>query len=167
MSFLASLFSLAGKTAIVTGATGGIGLDLATALAEAGCTTIVSIQLPDDPNTATLQTAIADISAAAAKNEGGAVQLRIYECDVSDSAALRAVFAKMWADGVVPDILLNCAGVNRRKPVIEVTDDDIDFVSTDLLFSSHIYLAVFPFPFCLECEGNVLDAEVARYITQE
>jgi 2-deoxy-D-gluconate 3-dehydrogenase len=42
------LFDLTGKTAILTGATGGIGLATTTALAEAGAD-IVSIQMPTDP----------------------------------------------------------------------------------------------------------------------
>lgn len=42
------LFALQGRTAICTGATGGIGKELCVTLAEAGCD-IVSIQLPLDP----------------------------------------------------------------------------------------------------------------------
>jgi 2-deoxy-D-gluconate 3-dehydrogenase len=108
---LADLFSLRGKTAIVTGGTGGIGLELSSTLAEAGAK-IVSIQLPNDRASGALSSAIAS----------------------KDSKALRATFTQMWKDDVVPDILLNCAGVNRRKAAVDFTDEEIDTVSSPYVF---------------------------------
>lgn len=34
-----------------------------------------------------------------------------YECDIASSPALRSTFQRIWADGTVPDILLNSAGI--------------------------------------------------------
>ena len=34
----------------------------------------------------------------------------------------------MWKDGVVADIVLNCAGVQRRAEAVDFTDEDIDVV---------------------------------------
>jgi 2-deoxy-D-gluconate 3-dehydrogenase len=117
---LADLFSLRGKTAIVTGGTGGIGLELSSTLAEAGAK-IVSIQLPNDRASGALSSAIAS-------------KVEVYECDMTDSKALRATFTQMWKDDVVPDILLNCAGVNRRKAAVDFTDEEIDTVSSPYVF---------------------------------
>lgn len=47
---------------------------------------------------------------------------------MGDSKSLRATFAQIWATGVVPDILLNCAGIVRRGKAEEMTDEDIDAV---------------------------------------
>ena len=115
---VAELFSLQGKTAIVTGGTGGLGLSMAIALAEAGAD-IVSIQIANDARAALLVEGVQQCGK----------KLLTYETDVSDSAALRATFQKIWADGVVPDILLNCAGINRRSKVEDFKDEDIDAVN--------------------------------------
>jgi 2-deoxy-D-gluconate 3-dehydrogenase len=123
------LFSLNGKTAIVTGGTGGLGLSMAVALAEAGAD-VVSIQIANDPRAALLEEGVV-------KQCGR--KLRTYETDVSDSPKLRETFQKIWSDGVVPDILLNCAGINRRSKVEDFKDEDIDAVG--FLFSLPRYLS--------------------------
>ncbi|KAJ9487358.1 hypothetical protein VN97_g5978 [Penicillium thymicola] len=111
------LFSLQDKTVICTGATGGIGLEMCKSLGEAGAD-IVSIQLPDDPNAASLSRHLAEIGR----------NLQAFECDLMDTSAIRATFQAIWNAGVNPSVLLNCAGVNRRRPVIETTDEDLDLV---------------------------------------
>jgi len=113
------LFELNGKTAIVTGGTGGLGLSMAIALAEAGAD-IVSIQMPKDPRAELLDRAM---------NELGR-KLTVFETDVADSPKLRACFQDIWKSGVIPDILLNCAGINRRSRVEDFKDEDIDAVSS-------------------------------------
>lgn len=115
---LPSLFSLASKTAIVTGGTGGLGLAMSIALAEAGAD-IVAIQLPNDPLAQNLASAIA--------SQGRA--LRVFEGDVGNPASLRRTFSKIWESGIVPDILLNCAGIVRRGAAEDLSDADIDAVS--------------------------------------
>lgn len=51
-----------------------------------------------------------------------------YECDVSNAKNIREVYQKLWSDGVKGDILLNCAGIQRRSEAAEFTDEDIDAV---------------------------------------
>ena len=118
---ITELFSLSGKTAIVTGGTGGLGLSMAIALAEAGAD-IVSIQIANDPRAAMLVEGVKECGR----------KLRTYETDVSDSPKLRETFQQIWSDGVVPDILLNCAGINRRSKVEDFKDEDIDAVCFDI-----------------------------------
>lgn len=114
------LFSLQGKIVICTGATGGIGLEMSKSLGEAGAD-IVSIQLPNDPNAASLSDHLNKIGR----------NFWVFECDLADTSAIRATFQAVWNAGIMPSVLLNCAGVNRRRPVIEMTDDDLDLVWTD------------------------------------
>lgn len=111
------LFSLEGKTAIVTGGTGGLGTAMTTALASAGAN-IVSIELPNDPGSENTQKVV----------EGCKRTYRKYKCDVRELKQIRAIYQKIWDDGVEADILLNCAGVQRRAEATDFTDDDIDFV---------------------------------------
>lgn len=115
--FLSGVFSLDGKCAIITGGTGGLGLEMTTTLAKAGAD-IVSIQLPNDPLAEGLVGAVASAGR----------KLQVFECNVADSKQLRGCFAKMWESGITPDILLNCAGIMRRKPILDMTDDDLDAV---------------------------------------
>ncbi|KAH0837716.1 2-dehydro-3-deoxy-D-gluconate 5-dehydrogenase [Fonsecaea pedrosoi] len=111
------LFSLEGKTVVATGGTGGLGLEICIALAEAGAD-IVSIHLPRDPGQTTLEEGVRKLGR----------KVIGFECDVGDSKQLRETFDRMWKADVVPDILLNCAGLNRRGPIEDMTDDKIDLI---------------------------------------
>ena len=90
--------------------------------AEAGAN-IVSIHLPADPGQPSLEEAIESVGRKCTAFEG----------DVGDSVALRRAFQSVWNAGVVPDILLNCAGLNRRGPIEEMTDEKIDLVGSPSL----------------------------------
>lgn len=116
--FLTSLFSLEGKTAIITGGTGGLGKAMTIGLAKAGAR-IVSIELPDDPNSAQLGKEVAAVGSA----------VTVFTCDLAKPKDLRACYASMWEKDIMPDILLNCAGIVRRGKCEDMADEDIDLVS--------------------------------------
>jgi 2-deoxy-D-gluconate 3-dehydrogenase len=116
--YLTSLISLEGKCAIVIGATGGLGLEMTLSLAKSGAE-IVAITLPNDPHLDTFRDRI--------KNAGQ--KLSVFEADVADTTSLRLTFKQMWETVIMPDILLNCAGINRGGNAEDLTDDDIDAVS--------------------------------------
>ena len=111
------LFSLQGKTVICTGATGGIGQTLCKSLAIAGAD-IVSIQIANDVHAESLSRSISELGR----------NFWTFECNLTDPSSIRAIFQDIWLAGITPSILLNCAGVNRRCPITEVTDDDLDLV---------------------------------------
>lgn len=115
---VSKLFSLEGKTAIVTGGTGGLGTAMTKALASGGAD-IVSIELPDDPGSAKTEEIVTKTCGR---------KYRKYECDIGELKAVRATYQKIWNDGVVADILLNCAGVQRRNEAVDFTDAEIDVV---------------------------------------
>ena len=87
------------------------------ALASGGAD-IVSIELPNDAGSKNLKQSVTGIGRS----------MRKYECDVKNSKGLRACFQQIWSDGVQADILLNCAGVQRRAEAEDFTDEDIDLV---------------------------------------
>ncbi|KFY61829.1 hypothetical protein V497_02712 [Pseudogymnoascus sp. VKM F-4516 (FW-969)] len=109
-----ALFSLEGRTAVVTGGTRGIGAHMAISLAEAGAD-IVLIQR-DESNTTT-KTAIEALGRKAT----------IITCDLSSAPAVSALTPTILASHD-PSILLNCAGIQRRHPAAVFPDADWDAV---------------------------------------
>lgn len=88
------------------------------AMAESGAD-IVSIHAPGDPAQESLVQAITAVGR----------KVRGFACDVGVSKDLRSTFHSIWESGITPDILLNCAGLNRRGAIEEMTDEKIDLVS--------------------------------------
>ncbi|KAL2219016.1 putative 2-deoxy-D-gluconate 3-dehydrogenase [Thermoascus aurantiacus ATCC 26904] len=115
MDALATLFSLAGRTALVTGGTRGIGAAMAVALAEAGAD-IVLVQR-DPANDATKR----QIEALGRK-------VSVYKADLSRKEDVSGLVARVLADGHDVDILLNCAGIQRRHPSHVFPDGEWDEV---------------------------------------
>lgn len=116
MAALLSAFSLAGKHALVTGCDRGIGQAIALGLAEAGADIIgVSRSMPEGGET-----------------EAGVLalgrQFRGYRADLGDAAQLTAFIRQVMADFPVIDILFNNAGIIRRAPAAEHSDEDWDAV---------------------------------------
>ena len=109
-----SLFDLAGKVALVTGASSGIGRALAATLAHAGASVVLGARRHDE---------LAHVVAAIAADGGRAACLPV---DLTDRAALRIAAVNASAPFGAPDIVVNAAGINLRKPMLEVTDDDWD-----------------------------------------
>ena len=105
-------FDLHGKTALITGASRGLGLTFAKALARAGADVAITSR-----TLASLDGPRAEIEALGRR----AVPLAL---DVRDEASIRrAVDAAHDALGAI-DILVNNAGCNIRKRAIDVTWDD-------------------------------------------
>ena len=111
-AILEQLFSLTGKSALVTGATGGIGEALAIGFAQAGATVGINGRSIEKVN-ATCQT----IATA-----GGAAVALV--ADLTTVDACRQLVSDAHAALGRIDILVNCAGMNRRKPSVEVTEED-------------------------------------------
>jgi 3-oxoacyl-[acyl-carrier protein] reductase len=107
------MFDLTGMTALVTGASGGIGSAVAKALAAQGATIALSGTRED-----ALKAVAADIA--------GAV---ILPCDLSDAAAVDALVPRaVEALGGQIDILVNNAGVTRDNLIMRMKDDEWDQV---------------------------------------
>ncbi len=109
-------FDLTGKTALVTGASRGLGKGFALALAEAGADVVVTSRTRES-----LDATIAEIEALGRK--AWPVVL-----DVREQASIEAAAEAAWSAAGHLDILVNNAGCNVRKPALEVTWDDWNLI---------------------------------------
>ena len=114
MSFLDELFSLAGRVAVVTGGSSGIGAEMARALGRAGARVVLVARDKDR-----LQTAGEGLRA-----EG--VGAAWVSADLADRAEVARAADEAEAAFGAPDILVNCAGVNVRPPLGSLSVEDWD-----------------------------------------
>jgi NAD(P)-dependent dehydrogenase (short-subunit alcohol dehydrogenase family) len=105
-------FRLDGKRALVTGAGRGIGLAAAAAVAQAGAQVMLVARTR------------AEIEAAAAELRGRGRQAEALALDVTDVETVRSALAAQEPF----NILVNNAGTNRPKPLVEVTIEDFDAI---------------------------------------
>src|SRR5580658_1435058 len=106
------LFSLEGKVAVVTGGTSGIGRAMALGLADAGADVVATGRRVQQVN-----------EAATEIEARGRKSLRI-PSDVSDRASLEKLLAAtLEAFGKV-DILVNCAGIIKRTPTLDLSEEE-------------------------------------------
>jgi 2-hydroxycyclohexanecarboxyl-CoA dehydrogenase len=124
---------LAGKTAIVTGAGGGIGRAIALRLAAEGCT----VGVFDIDGDAAARTA------AAIAEAGG--RARAATVDISDRAQVDAGLAAFVADAGPVDVLVNNAGWDRAMPFLK-TDTALweKVIAINLWGPLHMHHAVLP-----------------------
>lgn len=103
------------KTAIVTGASRGIGAAAALALAAQGCRVAVCCRTRRDS---------AESVAARIRAAGGTAA--VFCADVSDEAAVRTMFAQVEQTLGPADILVNNAGVAQQKLFTDITAAEWD-----------------------------------------
>ncbi len=94
---LAGNMSLAGKTAVITGSTSGIGLGIATSLARGGLNVVLNSYTDDDADR--------DLASDMARAHG--VEVRYISADMSNGDAARSLVEKAGAC----DVLVNNAGI--------------------------------------------------------
>ena len=122
------LFSLAGRVALVTGASGGIGSALARGLALAGAAVALSGRSDER-----LATVLGEIDGA-----NGVAAAFPSDLSAEEAPALLARQVRERMGRI--DILVNCAGMNRRMPIASVTPAVYDTIM-DTNLRSAFFLA--------------------------
>lgn len=107
------MFRLTGKTALITGATGGIGASIAKTLAKQGAKLVLSSTKEEK-----LQELAAEI--------GGDV--KYIACNLSDAVAVDALFDKAEELAGQIDILVCNAGITKDNLILRMKDEDFDHV---------------------------------------
>ena len=103
--------SLAGRSAVITGGSKGLGLAMATQFAASGADVAILARRPE-----VLEEAKASI-AKTAKARVAAIA-----CDVSQAEGVEAGFAQAMAAFGKVDIVVNNAGISRAMPFLKITD---------------------------------------------
>ena len=120
------LFDLSGKTAFVSGATHGLGMAMATGLAEAGASIIISSTSADK-----LNQALADYKSKGFDASGVVL-------DVTDDEQVASVTSKILAERQI-DILVNNAGIIKRIPALEMSPNEFrEVIDVHLTGSFHM-----------------------------
>jgi len=114
------VLKLAGRTAVVTGAAGGIGRGIALALARRGCHVALA-----DIDEAALARTTAEI---AGQESARSLRVSHYRLDVANRAAVAALPAQMMAAHGAVDILVNNAGVALGGTFLEIAESDFDWL---------------------------------------
>ena len=109
-------FDLGGLVALVTGASSGIGREIAGALAEAGAAVVLVARRAQQ------------LAAAQREVEAVGGRAATLTADLANGAALLATAERAASFFGAPDIVVNAAGINIRKPMVEVTRADWDAI---------------------------------------
>ncbi|WP_019547907.1 SDR family oxidoreductase [Streptomyces sulphureus] len=111
---MTSPFDLTGKIILVTGSSRGIGLGIATGLAEAGATLVLngtdSVRL--------------EATRASLAQRFGEDRVAARAFDILDEDAVASALASVTSDVGPLDVLVNNAGVQHREPLVEVSRED-------------------------------------------
>jgi gluconate 5-dehydrogenase len=119
---MADLFSMKNRVALVTGASRGLGRDMALALAEAGATVLCAGRTVKE----------LDATARAIDRKGG--KAHVVPLDVTDEADVVAKIAAIVAQHRRIDVLVNNAGIVHRQDIVDTATADFrKVIETDLV----------------------------------
>lgn len=115
------MFDLSGKIAVVTGASSGLGVQMATAFARQGANLVILARRVER----------LEEFAEKLRNEYKIKVLPV-KCDVTSTDDINAAAEAAEKEFGRVDILLNCAGSSKDKGVVDMTDEEWDFtIATD------------------------------------
>ena len=128
-----NMFSLQGKIALITGASYGIGFEIAKAYAQAGAIIVFN----------DVKQELVDRGMAAYRELG--IEAHGYVCDVTDEAGIQQMVSQIEDEVGVIDILVNNAGIIRRTPMLEMAAEDFrQVIDIDLNAPFIVSKAVLP-----------------------
>ena len=113
---MAYTIDLAGRVALVTGASSGLGAQFARALAQAGAAVVLASRRVDK------------LKALRAHIEGEGGDAHVMELDVTDRHSIKAAVAHAETEVGSIDILVNNSGVSTTQRIQDVTEGDFDYI---------------------------------------
>ena len=142
-----NLFDLSGKVAIVIGGSRGLGRGMAKGLADAGATVVISSRGKE-----ALMQAAAELCA-----ETGSV-VEGMPLDITSVSAIEEFVAEVANKFGRIDILINCAGINIRKPALEYTEEEWNEVTdTQLKYVFFMNQAVGRYMVANKIKGRIIN----------
>lgn len=109
------MFDLSGKTVVVSGASSGLGAQMAKGFAGQGANMVITARRAEK-----LEKVAAEIRAMG-------VECLPLQCDVTDSSMVNEVAKQVKAKCGSVDVLVNCAGSAKNAGVLDMTDEEWDF----------------------------------------
>lgn len=137
---------LTGKVALVTGASRGIGRQIALTLASYGADVIVNYNGSKDK----AEQVVSEIEAMGRK-------AKAVQCQVSDFEACGNMITDMLAEFGHIDILVNNAGITRDNLVIKMTEEDFDKVIDVNLKGTYCTMKHMYRPFLKQKSGRIIN----------
>ncbi|MGL4812495.1 MAG: SDR family NAD(P)-dependent oxidoreductase [Beijerinckiaceae bacterium] len=111
---LTNLFDLTGRTALITGGNSGIGAQMARALGRAGARVVLVARRQNETEV------------TASKLSEDNIKAHAMQADLASQDCAEALQAKLKAQDIEPDILVNAAGINLRQAYRDVTAHNFD-----------------------------------------
>jgi NAD(P)-dependent dehydrogenase (short-subunit alcohol dehydrogenase family) len=113
---MAYSIDLSGRVAFITGASGGLGAQFARTLSRAGAAVVLAARR------------VEKLKELRAQIEGEGGDAHVVELDVTDQGSIRAAVARAETEVGSIDILINNSGVSTTQRIVDVTEEDYDFV---------------------------------------
>lgn len=115
------MFNLTGRVVVVSGASSGLGAQMARGYAAQGADVVITARR------------VEKLEALAEEIRAMGVKCLPLKCDVTDSAMVDEVAAAVEKEFGKVDVLVNCAGAAANAGVLEMTNDEWDFtINTDM-----------------------------------
>ena len=115
------MFDLTGRVVVVSGASSGLGSQMARGFAGQGATLVITARR------------LNKLEELAEELRANGTTVLPLQCDVTDSAMVDEVAAKVEAEFGKVDVLVNCAGSAKNAGVLDMTNDEWDFtIATDM-----------------------------------
>lgn len=113
---MAYSIDLSGRVAFITGASGGLGAQFARTLAQAGAAVVLASRR------------VEKLKDLRAEIEGAGGDAHVVELDVTDVDSIKAAVARAETEVGSIDILVNNSGVSTTQRLVDVSEDDYDYV---------------------------------------